>query len=169
MEIEQVQVMFPAVRYTGLADGAKDNWNYLSQYVEVEILDFYIATEYLTKASAVLKKGEQSQQQWANNACHDLKHKRKGARFIVRELKCWLKENGNASQETISKTITYFENNLERMNYPAYQKMGYTIGSGVTEAACKTVVKQRLSQSGMRWNLDNAQGMLVTKALVATD
>lgn len=169
MEIERVKVMFPTVRYTGLADGAKDNWSYLSQYVQVEILDFYHATEYLTKASAVLRKGEQAQQQWANNACQDLKHKKNGARFIVRELKCWLKENGDGSQETISKTITYFENNLERMNYPAYQKMGYTIGSGVTEAACKTVVKQRLSQSGMRWNLDNAQGMLITRALVATD
>jgi hypothetical protein len=55
------------------------------------------------------------------------------------------------------------------MNYPEYQKKGYPIGSGVTEAGCKTVVKQRLSQSGMRWNLDNAQGMLITRALVATN
>jgi hypothetical protein len=169
MEIERVKGMFPAVAYTGLADGAKDNWNYLSQYVQVEILDFYHATEYLTKASVVLKKGGHAQHQWAKNASHDLKHKKNGARFIVRELKGWLKENGGGAQEIISKTITYFENNLERMNYPVYQKMGYTIGSGVTEAACKTLVKQRLSQSGMRWNLDNAQGMLVTRALVATD
>jgi hypothetical protein len=28
---------------------------------QVEILDFYHATEYLTKASAVMKKGEQAQ------------------------------------------------------------------------------------------------------------
>lgn len=169
MEIERVKAMFPDVKYTGLADGAKDNWNYLSQYVQVEILDFYHVTEYLTKASAVLKKGEPAQKQWANNACHDLKHKKNGARFIIRELKQWLQENKDGPQETMSKTITYLQNNLERMNYPAYQKMNYTIGSGVTEAACKTVVKQRLSQSGMRWNLDNAQGMLVTRALVATE
>lgn len=55
-----------------------------------------------------------------------------------------------------------------RMNYTKYQKMGYSIGSGVTEAACKAMVKQRLSQSGMRWNLDNAQGMLITRALTTT-
>ena len=169
MEIERVKAAFPKVTYTGLADGAKDNWRYLSEYVQVQILDFYHATEYLTKASTVFKKGEQAQQQWAKNACHDLRHKKNGARLIIRELKCWLKENKGGSQDTISKTITYFENNLERMNYHAYQKMNYTIGSGVTEAACKTVVKQRLSQSGMRWNLDSAQGMLVTRALVATD
>jgi hypothetical protein len=169
MEIGQVKAAFPMVTYIGLADGAKDNWTYLSQYVQVDILDFYHAAEYLTKASAVLKKGEQAQKQWADNACHDLKHKKNGARFIVRELKSWVKENGDAEQETLSKTITYFENNLMRMNYPEYQKMGYPIGSGVTEAGCKTVVKQRLSQSGMRWNLDNAQGMLITRALTSTN
>ncbi len=169
MEIEQVKAIFPAVTYVGLADGAKDNWTYLLKYVEVDILDFYHATEYLTKASVLLKKGEQAQKQWADNACHDLKHQKNGARLIVRELKSWAKEMGNTEQETIWKTITYFENNLMRMNYPQYQKMGYPIGSGVTEAACKTVVKQRLSNSGMRWNLDNAQGMLITRALTSTN
>ena len=39
------------------------------------------------------------------------------------------------------------------MKYADYQNEGYPIGSGVTEAACKTVAKQRLSQSGMRWTL----------------
>ena len=169
MEIGQVKRQFPSVTYVGLADGAKDNWTYLLKYVEVDILDFYHATEYLTKASVLLKKGEQAQKQWADNACHDLKHQKNGARFIVRELKNWAKEMGNTEQETIWKTITYFENNMMRMNYPQYQKMGYPIGSGVTEAACKTVVKQRLSNSGMRWNLDNAQGMLITRALTSTE
>ena len=152
MEIERVKAAFPTVTYIGLADGAKDNWTYLMNYVEVDILDFYHATEYLTKASAVMKKCEKARKQWADDACHDLKHKKNGARFIVRELKNWVKENAGEGRETVLKTITYFENNLMRMNYHQYQKLGYPIGSGVTEAACKTVVKQRLSQSGMRWN-----------------
>ncbi len=169
MEIERVKAAFPTVTYIGLADGAKDNWTYLMNYVEVDILDFYHATEYLTKASAVMKKCEKARKQWADDACHDLKHKKNGARFIVRELKNWVKENAGEGRETVLKTITYFENNLMRMNYHQYQKLGYPIGSGVTEAACKTVVKQRLSQSGMRWNIDNAQGMLVTRSLTSTD
>lgn len=169
MEIADVKKRFPKVIYVGLADGAKDNWTYLAAHAQVEILDFYHATEYLTKAGALLKKGEQAQKAWTDNACHDLKHKKNGARFILRELKSWIKEKGTDGQESILKTISYFENNLARMNYPEYQKMGYPIGSGVTEAGCKTVVKQRLCQSGMRWCLDNAQGMLITRALVNTD
>jgi len=37
------------------------------------------------------------------------------------------------------------------MNYAQYLEKKYPIGSGVTEAACKTLVKQRLCCSGMRW------------------
>jgi len=37
------------------------------------------------------------------------------------------------------------------MNYAFYRNQHYPIGSGVTEAACKTVIKQRLCCSGMRW------------------
>lgn len=38
------------------------------------------------------------------------------------------------------------------MRYYALVKQALPIGSGVTEAAYKTIVKQRLCQSGMKWN-----------------
>jgi hypothetical protein len=38
------------------------------------------------------------------------------------------------------------------MNYPEHTKAALPIGSDVTEAACKTLVKQRLCGSGMRWS-----------------
>jgi len=37
------------------------------------------------------------------------------------------------------------------MNYAQYSQKKCPIGSSVTEAACKTLVKQRLSCSGIRW------------------
>lgn len=168
MEIEQVRAKFADVTYIGLADGARDNWIYLRQYAGVEILDFYHATEYLTNASEQMNKGKQAQKEWADSACHDLKHKKNGARFIVRQLKRWIKTNGTDGHENIQRTITYFENNLDRMNYTLYQKMGYPIGSGVTEAGCKTLVKQRMCQSGMRWKGECAQGLLLTRSLILT-
>lgn len=39
-------------------------------------MDLYRATEYLTKASVVLKKREQAKKQWTNNVWHDPKHKK---------------------------------------------------------------------------------------------
>ena len=37
------------------------------------------------------------------------------------------------------------------MRYSDYKSVGVPLGSGVTEAACKTVYTQRLKLSGMAW------------------
>jgi hypothetical protein len=43
------------------------------------------------------------------------------------------------------------------LRYWEYRKVGLPIGSGVTEAACKTVFTQRLKRSGMRWEVSGGQ------------
>jgi hypothetical protein len=168
MEIERVKVAFPRVTYLGLADGSKDNWTYLQKHTTIEILDFFHATEYLADVSLVVKKTEPQQKEWLKNACHDLKHQAKGARFILRELKSLRQSISGNIPDVLAKTITYFENNIYRMNYAQYQKKGYPIGSGVTEAACKVVVKQRLNQSGMKWNMPAVQNILLLRGIVCT-
>jgi hypothetical protein len=54
------------------------------------------------------------------------------------------------------------------MNYFQYRQKRYPIGSGVTEAACKTLVKQRLYSSGMRSKEKGAGIILSLRALVLT-
>jgi len=54
------------------------------------------------------------------------------------------------------------------MNYADYLEKGYPIGSAVTEAACKVVVKQRLAAAGMKWKTDNIQYMLLLRGLACT-
>jgi hypothetical protein len=46
------------------------------------------------------------------------------------------------------------------MDYQGYRRHGLPIGSGVTEAACKTVFTQRFKRSGMRWHRDSGQVIL---------
>ena len=60
----------------------------------------------------------------------------------------------------------YFAHHQERMNYAVYGAMQLPIGSGVTEAACKTLVKQRLCGSGMQWTRRGAQTVLTLRALL---
>ena len=55
------------------------------------------------------------------------------------------------------------------MRYANNQKDNLPIGSGVTESACKTLVKQRLCNSGMRWKEAGAQAVLSLRALTHTD
>ncbi len=52
------------------------------------------------------------------------------------------------------------------MAYAEYVEKNLPIGSGVTEAACKTLVKQRLCGSGMRWKDKGAKVTLSLRALV---
>jgi hypothetical protein len=171
MEIAQAKQHFPLAVYVGVADGAKDNWTYLQPHTNENVLDYFHATEYLSNVSIVLKKGKLKQKEWFEGACHDLKHDKKGAKHLLRELVDFrdsLSKQDKEIPETLNRTVTYFENNLGRMQYATYIKKGYPIGSGVTEAACKVVVKQRLNQSGMKWNIDTAQQMLVLRGLVCT-
>ncbi len=43
------------------------------------------------------------------------------------------------------------------MNYSNYTAQNFPIGSGVTEAACKTLIKQRLCKSAMQWRTQGAK------------
>jgi len=54
------------------------------------------------------------------------------------------------------------------MDTPGFLAAGLPIGSGVTEAACKTLVKQRLCASGMRWKTKGAGIVLSLHALTQT-
>lgn len=50
-----------------------------------------------------------------------------------------------------------------------YADMGWPIRSGVTEAACKTLVKQHLCCAGMRWMERGAQLVLSLRELLQSE
>jgi hypothetical protein len=168
MELERIKAKFSDAKYIGLADGAKNNWKYLEEHTSVHILDFFHASEHLAQVAQALNDDELERKEWLKEACNDLKHKPKGAAFILRELKAKKVQLGEKAPQVLKENIVYFENNLKRMNYPLYQKQGYPIGSGVTEASCKVVAKQRFSGSGMRWTIDTAQDTLLLRGLICT-
>jgi hypothetical protein len=52
------------------------------------------------------------------------------------------------------------------MCYAQCRRLGVPIGSGVTEAACKTVYTQRLKLSGMHWKKTGAQTILTLRVIL---
>ena len=52
------------------------------------------------------------------------------------------------------------------MRYSHTQARDLPIGSGVVEAACKTLVTQRLKRSGMRWRHAGGQAILTLRSLL---
>ena len=71
-------------------------------------------------------------------------------------------------KKDLKAAVTYFQNHYQQMDYAAYQKQQLPIGSGVTEAACKTLIKQRLCRSGMRWKDKGARVILSLRELALT-
>src|SRR5947209_14565388 len=65
-----------------------------------------------------------------------------------------------AAQADFWKAYRYVRRHQRWMDYPGARRRGLPIGSGVTEAACKTVFTQRFKRSGMRWHHESAQVIL---------
>ena len=169
-EIDHVKSLYPRVHFVGIADGAKSNWDFLGPHIDEQVLDFYHASQYLTRAAAAIYKQEKEREQWLDEKCHNLKHKHHAAQRILRELEQAPTTKMKPDQKKdLQDCITYLGNHLHQMRYARYVENGIPIGSGVTEAACKTLVKQRLCCSGMRWTPEGAQIILSLRALVLTE
>jgi hypothetical protein len=169
-EIKHVKQLYPDALYIGIADGAADNWSFLEQYTSIQITDFWHATEYLAETAEALfpgKKQHSDRKEWLKQQCHGLKHTQGAALGILSGIKEKIEDNKYTTKrlETIQKTITYFSNQAIRMNYAAQIKQDLPIGSCVTEAACKMIVKQRLCQSGMKWYQKGASIILSLRTL----
>ncbi|HEX3996915.1 MAG TPA: zf-HC2 domain-containing protein, partial [Pirellulales bacterium] len=69
--------------------------------------------------------------------------------FLARTPQHELPARRNAeARERHHVTVQYFGNHRHRMDYPRYIAAGWQIGSGPVEAACRTVVTERLKCSG---------------------
>jgi hypothetical protein len=72
-------------------------------------------------------------------------------------------------RQAIHAAVAYFREHRHRMGYAHLRAQNLPIGSGVVEAACKTVVSQRLKRSGMRWRVAGGQAILTFRALCQSD
>lgn len=167
-EIAKVSTQFPTALKVGIADGAKTNWPFLTKHTQRQILDFYHATEYLTNvADAQFARDPRARKQWLDNACTSLKHDPLGPQALVAQMQDFLTGHLQPGlRDTIKAALTYFQNQQPLMNYALHLEQNLPIGSGVTEAACKTIVKQRLCCSGMKWKEAGAAVVLSLRTLV---
>ena len=152
-----------------MGDGAHWIWDHGPVHLRppgktwVETLDFYHATEHLwTVAHAVWPDDLQAATVWVNQAAHGLKH----AGFPgLADVWHTLPPGPAAARDVVDREARYFSYHASRMDYPTYIQMGLPIGSGMVESGCKTIVKERESGSGMRWQETGAQAMATLRAL----
>jgi len=105
---------------------------------------------------------------WLHEHCKQLKHPAGAVDNLITEMETFAKRTqlSKTLKEKLTAAQTYFANNHQRMNYPDHVAQDLPIGSGVTEAACKTLVRQRLCCSRMRWKRQGAKVILSLWALI---
>ncbi len=129
------------------------------------VLDFFHVCAYVGKLRDALF-GEKGQD-WFRRMRQWLKARSQGVANILRSAMQHLGETkmSKAKEEEFWKAYRYLRRHARWMDYPRYRRQGLPIGSGVTEAACKTVFTQRLKRSGMRWNRETGQTILDLRVL----
>ena len=162
----------PDLQLVKLADGAKDNWRFLTEELRpgegVELLDFFHACEHLSDAlEAAYGKGSTKAKAQHKKYRTILRDEEGGVEKVIRALD-YLKRK-HPRRATLATQLNYFRNNRHRMQYATARANYWPIGSGVTEAACKTLVTQRLKCSGMRWETPGGQGVLTIRGLIQSN
>src|SRR5262249_4558125 len=71
-----------------------------------------------------------------------------------------------AKQKQYRDAYQYLKKRMRWLDYLEYRRAHLPIGSGVTEAACKTVFTQRMKQSGMTWHVETGQWILDLRGVV---
>ena len=169
-EVMGALIRRPDLRVVKVADGAPDNWSYLAATLPVgeEVLDFYHAATHLGDAlGAAYGEGTLQSQERMETLSEVLRDAPDGVDTVIGAL-CRLRTR-YPHRQAIHKALSYFREHRHRMRYGALRAQHLPIGSGVVEAACKTLVSQRLKRSGMRWRTAGGQAILTFRALCQSE
>jgi hypothetical protein len=159
-----------------LCDGHRSIWSYAdnnSMFDDYEkLIDFYHTTEHLSKASeALFGKTSDSAGAWYGKYRKKLLEDDYGAESVLRSMSYYLqnRELPKSRMDELEQQKTFFRRNKDKMMYADFLARGLPIGSGLVEAACKSIVKTRLCRSGMRWSRQGGQYILHLRCFVKSN
>jgi len=126
------------------------------------ILDFYHAMERVWVLADVLF-GDDTRGRWAWGRRMGKLLKKPNGPFRVLHAAAALKARRTLNRvpgAEYQKACNYLRGRTRWMQYAEYARVNLPLGSGIVEAACKTIYTQRLKLSGMRWTKAGAQVIL---------
>jgi hypothetical protein len=132
--------------------------------LDAMILDFYHFAEHVAGAARTcFGEGSTTTTAWTKEMLEAARTEGPGA--VLTKIHETLKPiRSGTKREALQALNQYVAQRCEMLDYPTFRAKGWDIGSGVTEAFCKTLTA-RLKGSGMRWNVRNAEAMMALAAL----
>ena len=166
-EVTAVLAQRSELRVVKLADGALDNWSFLRELApqaadSTELVDFFHAAAQLKTAfdAAYGETNVKGREQYEKYR-QVLRREHGGVERVIQGLRYLRGKHPRRRQ--IRAVLGYFRRHRQRMDYAGAAQRGLPIGSGVVEAACKTLVTERLKRSGMRWREAGGQAILTLR------
>ena len=155
--------LFKAKRVVILSDGAEWIKTIVQTHFPraIHIIDLYHAREHLIDLTKFLfdrdlKRSNKYKDQWWDDLDEGNIEK------VIEEAQGFLPKDPKAGKDARC-AIGYFEKNKERMRYAQFKTDGLFVGSGVIEAGCKSIIGQRLKQSGMEWTVRGANAIIALR------
>jgi hypothetical protein len=163
-ELGALLAQCPNLPVVKVADAAADNWTFLHQELPEgpEVIDFFHAAEHLNQAVATAYGDGTREARFRFQELREiLLEDCDGVERVIRSLSYLRRKHPR--RKRIAQVLGYFRKHRRRMRYFELKQHGLPVGSGPVEAACKTLVAQRMKQSGMRWGKDGGQAILTIR------
>ena len=155
-----------AKRLCIISDGATWIWNIADEYFPgaIQIVDLYHAREHYWEIGRMFfENASKELYAWTDKRKKELNDG--NVNKIIRALKKLIPRNDD-QRKAIDRAIGYYDKHRKRMRYKLFRENGLFVGSGVLEAGCRSVIGQRLKQSGMHWSLKGAASMIALRCCI---
>ncbi len=168
-EARRLKIQLAQTKYS-VSDGAdwiRRQYQVQLPMLQANVLDYYHLREHVIAASyRVFGEATPQAQAWRERMMGVVLEQ--GPLRLLEELGLLRRSLRSASKRAAIEGLqNYVVPRAEMLEYPAFRAKGWEIGSGPTEACCKTLTA-RLKGPGMRWDKPNAEGMMALAALRAS-
>ena len=180
-DVRQALRQAPALAVGVIQDGAPELWNLLGAAVLAEPLvttyheaiDRYHLTERLGEVLRYLEPDASARGDRLSRWNESLDRNDNA----IYRIRAWVRDryadalarNDRILLEQLEPHLTYLENNAYLMRYARLRAVGLPVGSGVTEGACKSVIKMRTNGSGQRWRPKGLEAVLLLRSVHMSD
>lgn len=144
-----------------LTDGAKWIFKQIILWLlclDAVMLDFYHLAQHVHEAARRCLGENETARAWAADRLREIKVS--GLAPVLEAIEMLSRKvRAPAKKKSLQALKNYLNKRKEMVNYPPALARGWDIGSGPTEATCKTLTL-RLKRPGMKWDRDHASGMM---------
>jgi hypothetical protein len=181
-EVASVLAERPQMNICWASDGSPSQWESLEAIEQrlapsstghrMHLVDLFHVAEYLQLAATAVHAGSEADAKiLATSWRETLKERDDGPMAVIASLRYQRTKLTGPRRKDVSRTLRYVlkHHRRGRMAYAEAKRRQYPVGTGITEAAAKTVVGTRMKRAGARYSQHGGQTVMLFRAAVLSD